>query len=300
MPLLIIFLIVILILAGAGYYFARVVLYPKVFPSAETFQRCVEWGHIVEDEYHKWPSQEVRIASPFGYELFAIYHPVQGSQKTVVLTHGITWSCYGMVKYAQMFYKRGFNILIYDLRNHGRSGGNNTTYGFYEKEDLKAVVDWAFSCLKEGGIVGTMGESLGAATTLQHAGIDPRISFAIADCSFSEFSELLAFRLKADYHLPPFPLINFANLWVKLLTGMTFSKASPIRYIPKIETPIFFVHGKNDSYIPPKMSIDMYRMKTKGHRKLYLAPNAGHAESYWNNQTEYDQQVEEFLQEIGL
>lgn len=300
MPLLILLLIILLILVGAAYYFARVIIYPKVFPFDETYQRCIEWGHIVEDEYGKWPNQEVCIPSPFGYELSAIYHPIPGSQKTVVMTHGITWSRYGMVKYSQMFYKRGFNILIYDLRNHGRSGGKNTTFGFYEKEDLKVVVDWAFSCLKEGGIIGTMGESLGAATTLQHAGIDPRISFVVADCAFSDLEELLTFRLKADYHLPPFPLLNIANIWVKALTGMTFHKASPIRYISEIETPIFFVHGKDDSYIPPKMSIDMYRVKTKGHRKLYLAPNAGHAESYWNNQIEYDQKMEEFLQEIGV
>jgi uncharacterized protein len=206
-----------------------------------------------------------------------------------------------MIKYGGMFYRRGWNLLVYDLRNHGRSGGNNTTFGYYEKHDLKAVVDWACDRLGPGGVVGTMGESLGAATTLQHAAIDRRIAFAISDCSFSSLGELLAYRLKVEYHLPRFPLLNAAEFFIRLLTGgLTFDKASPISVIPGIETPIFFVHGKSDAYIPPEMSVNMYEAKQKGYRKLYLAPNADHAEAYWKNQSEYDQQVGSFLQDLGL
>ncbi len=70
---------------------------------------------------------------------------------------------------------------------------------------LQILVDWAFQQLDETGIVGTHGESLGAATTLQHAAIDKRISFAIADCPFSDLTELLKYRFKEDYHLPALP-----------------------------------------------------------------------------------------------
>lgn len=292
--------ILLVALFAAGYYFARVALYPRVYEVGYTLNHEIEVGHIIEDEYQPWPKKEARIRSPYGYDLFAIYHPCENAQKTVVISHGITWSLYGSVKYAALFRKRGYNVLLYDLRNHGRSGGSNTTFGFYEKYDLKAVVDWAIARLGPDGKVGTLGESLGAGTTLQHAAIDARIAFAIADCSFSDLTELFNYRLKQEYHLPAFPLLNVASLISGFLTGMRFETISPIRAMSKIETPILFIHGKEDRYIRPEMSVALYNAKTHGPRQLYLAPNAGHAQSLSKNRVEYDQQVGEFLQSIGL
>lgn len=297
-PLITSLIIVIMLLLAAGYHFARIVIYPKVFPVEETFRQEVENGRLAEVEYLSWPKEEVRICSPFGYDLHSVYHPLEGAQRTVVLTHGISWSLYGMVIYAGLFRRRGFNVLLYDIRHHGRSGGQDTSFGVYEKQDLKAVVNWAFSRLEPGGIVGTAGLSLGAATTLEHAAIDQRIAFAIAGCPFSDLRALLTYRLRQEYHLPPFPLLNLANHFVHILAGWTFEQASPIRAISQVKTPLFLSHGQNDTYILPQMSIDLYNAKTRGIRALYLAPNAGHAEALWKNPVEYDQKLGAFLQDI--
>lgn len=296
----VVLLLAVLILLGAGYFFTRVAIYPKVFLFDETYRLDVENGRLVEEIYTPWPKEEIRVRSPYGYDLVGFYHPVAGSKRTVVISHGITWSRYGSVKYGVLFYKRGFNVLIYDLRHHGQSGGPNTSFGYYEKMDLKCVVDWALERLGEGGIVGTAGESLGAATTLEHAGVDPRIRFALADCSFSDLPRLFAYRLRMEYHLPAFPLIPIASWVTRIVAGWSFQQASPLQYLPQIETPIFFVHGKEDSYIPAQMSVEMYEAKRKGYRKLYLAPNAGHAEALLKNPAEYDHEVGVFLKEIGL
>jgi uncharacterized protein len=300
MPILAVLAVLIIILLGAGYYFTSVLIYPKVTPFDETRKTAVESGWVDETQYLPWPREEFQVQSPHGYHLSAVYHPQEGARRTVVITHGITFSLYGSVKYAMLFYKRGFNVLIYDLRHHGKSGGPNTSFGYYEKDDLKVMVDWAFERLGAGGIVGTLGESLGASTTLQHAGTDPRIAFAVADCSYSSMPELLAYRLRQDYHLPPFPLLTVANLITKAVAGWRFEEASPIAYVPHIEKPVLFVHGQNDNYILPEMSEALFAAKQRGYRLLYLAPNAGHAESLITNPVEYDRKIETFLQEIGL
>jgi len=301
MPIFIIIIIALFVLSIAGgLFFATKAIYPNVLTLEETRIDELENNRYDENEYNQWERKEFTLPSPFGYHIACEYFRIKGAQKTVVITHGITWSRYGSIKYMPMFRKRGFNILIYDLRNHGASGGKNTTFGLYEKFDLQVLVDWAFQQLDENGKVGTLGESLGAATTLQHAAIDQRISFAIADCPYSDLAQLLAFRLKEDYHLPSFPLLGLSNFACKLLANMTYRQVSPIASIPEIAIPVFWIHGQDDDYIPPKMSQQMYDAKKMGVRRIYLAPNAAHAKSQINNPQEYDRQIGEFLVDLKL
>jgi len=298
MPALVALVIILLLVAFIGFYFATKIVYPKTYKVDASYQNQVEEGKLVEEEYNALPKQELSIPSPYGYNLYGIYIPVEGSHKTVIIAHGITVTLYCSVKYLNLFRKRGFNVLLYEHRNHGRSGKKNTTYGFYEKHDLKAVVDFAMQKSGPGSVVGTMGESLGASIALQHCAIDPRISFVVADCPYSDLTDLLKYHVHLDYHLPPFPMLYVADFFCWLLTGMTFSKVSPIRDITPVETPIFWIHGQDDTYIPPRMSVDMYHAKKNGIKKLFLAPLAGHADAFWNNQVEYDHQIGDFLAEI--
>lgn len=140
---------------------------------------------------------------------------------------------------------------------------------------------------------------MGAATVLQHAAIDPRIAFVVADCPFADAREEFAYRLRIEYHLPGWILLPVASLITKLRKGWFFGEASAIKTLDRVKTPVFFIHGEDDDYIPPEASTRMFERKI-GVKKLYLAPNAAHAEALWHNQETYDRLVGEFLEEIGI
>jgi fermentation-respiration switch protein FrsA (DUF1100 family) len=284
---------------GAGWYFSSQVITPVMKDYDETYRIEIKAGKIVEKEFKALPIQEVFIDSPFGYRLHGLYIPVKNSKKTAIIAHGVTYTLMGSIKYVDIFRKRGFNVLVYDHRHHGKSGGENVTFGVYEKHDMKAVVDWALEKCGQDCLVGVHGESMGAGIALEYAAIDDRAAFIIADCSYSDLTELLSFRLKADFGLPSFPMMPVASLVSKMRGGMFFSEVSPLRTIDRLRMPVLFIHGADDTYIPPEMSRMMYERK-KGQRMFFLAPNAGHALAFWNNRKEYDARVGEFLKEIGV
>ncbi len=290
---------VLIILIAASWHFSNIVIYPRVLSPEESYDLEVSEGRLDSVQFEAWPKEDVQIQSPYGYELFGLYIPVNDSDKVIILCHGVTNTLYGSARYVDIFRQRGFNVLMIEFRNHGRSGGSNTSYGFYEKHDLAAWVDWVMTRCDATCRVGTHGVSLGAATAIQHAAIDPRVTFCIADCSFASASEEFTYRLKVEYGLSPFPLVPLGSLVTKLRVGYFYGDVSPIMDVAELDIPVLFIHGQADDYIPPEASIRMHDVKP-GPKQLYLVPNAHHAGAYGEDPEAYDRAVEGFLEKYGF
>jgi hypothetical protein len=283
----------------ASWHFSNIVIYPHVLSPEESYDLEVSEGRLDPVQFEAWPKEEVRLQSPYGYELFGLYIPRPGSDKVVVLCHGVANTLYGSVKFVDIFRQRGFNVLMIDLRNHGRSGGPNTSYGFYEKQDLVAWVDWVMVRCGEACQVGTHGVSLGASTAIQHAVIDPRVAFCIVDCPYASAAEEFAYRLKVEYGLSPFPLVPLGSLVTKLRAGYFYGDVMPIADVTALDIPVLFIHGEADDYIPPEASIRMHDAKP-GPKQRYLVPNARHAGAYGEAPQAYERVVGEFLKKYGF
>ncbi|MBB6218752.1 hypothetical protein HNQ80_004927 [Anaerosolibacter carboniphilus] len=291
-----IFLMILTLLIGA-YYFSNLVIHPKTMDDQEVLQILEEMQYLDLNTVQSLSKEEIWLDSPFGYAMRGWYYSNGLSDKTIILCHGITVNLYHSIKYFQIFYQRGFNVLLYDHRNHGKSGGRFTTLGYYEKQDLITWVDWVFQRTGPHTIIGIHGESMGAATALQHAAIDHRTDFYIADCPFSDLTALLRFRLKADYHLPPFPWLPMASLITYLRTHTFFRDVSPIATVKDIAAPVLFIHGLEDTYIPSEMSMEMYQQK-KGYKDILLVEGAKHAKSIVTAPQAYEEKVDAFLKAV--
>lgn len=225
-----------------------------------------------------------------------------GRQKDMVpiaiICHGFGQSKYGSLIYAEIFLKMGFRVIIYDHRNHGLSGKAYTSMGYYEKFDLKKLVDWCYETYGPDCRIVTHGESMGAATVLLHLGIDDRVVCAIADSAYSDLKELLKHLLKYYYHLPRF-LIPVESLITYLRAGFRYADVSPIAAVSQSDTPVLFIHGKHDSCVPSEMSRKMYACK-KNKKALYLVANAGHVQSCITNKKGYEETVEKFLKKYMI
>ncbi|GAA0178053.1 alpha/beta hydrolase [Clostridium sediminicola] len=294
--MLFIFLVVFIIYKTVSFYYSEFVTM-KVRAYDKLYQEQLSKELFDDKYYESLIKEDICITTDDGLKLKGIYFKAKpNSHKTIIIVHGITVNMATSIKYMQMFAKRGWNVLIYDHRRHGKSEGRLTTYGYMEKYDLDKWVNWVKDKEPNNRILGLHGESMGAGTVLQYAGINKFVDFIIADCGFSDLNKLVRIRMKEDYHSFLIPLISLADIRVYRKAKFKIKDISPINIIKNSSIPTLFIHGKEDRYVPTFMSVEMYEAK-KNNKKLYLADGAKHADSIRVDRERYEKEVFDFINE---
>ena len=116
-------------------------------------------------------------------EIIKNNHPI--GNKAVIIAHGHTANRYADLKYADLFYREGFHVVIYDERHFGDSGGDICTLGQEEAKDLRDIFLFTKEKFGEDCRIGLHGESMGAATSLLVLKY-VRPDFVVADCPFAD------------------------------------------------------------------------------------------------------------------
>ncbi|MFD2679594.1 alpha/beta hydrolase [Bacillus seohaeanensis] len=280
---------------GLGYYITSRFMYMRKKEDSLILQRETEALRFNLEEYSALPKQEIMLRSPYGYDIKTIFITANPGKKYMIFCHGVTENKFNSIKYMNLFLKRGFNAVIYDHRRHGESGGKTTSYGYFEKNDLKVVVDELIRLVGDDVFFGIHGESMGASTLLLYAGsVEDRADFYIADCPFSDFGEQLAYRMGIELKIPADWLLPLANTTLKFREGYTLKDISPISVVKNIQKPVLFIHSSEDTFIPPEMTQKLYRKK-QGPKELYIDFKGSHAQSYNFNPKQYEQVIDQFL-----
>ena len=291
-----------------GWKVSSMLLFPKVYAYETVVDEEIKRGHFTQ----KWFEENVHLEefylrSPFGYNLHCALWPhdnaasfSDGRRRVVVLVHGFTYCLLGGIKYASIFHALGFDCVLYDHRNHGLSGRAPTTLGIAESRDLAAVCTYARERFGENALLGTHGESMGAATVMLHAATDDRLAFAMEDCGYSNFSKELRYALRVRFHLPAYPILPLASLFYKFRGGEFFGRILPAAALKQAgNIPMLFIHGDSDGLVPFAMLQENYDAKA-GVKRMVVFPGAKHADCYRANPELYRASVRDFLLENGV
>ena len=289
-----------LLYVGLGAMVYRHVVKPRTWSHKESFDMDTTSGGYTEEMVENLNQKVVHIPSSMGYDLYGYWIPQEGAKKTVILVHGITSNIFGALKYYELYRDMGYNVLAYDHRNHGKSGGTVTTLGYHEKKDLETCIEWVKNKVGEDTIVGTHGESMGGGTVIQHVAAYDSVDFVVADCPFADLQRELREVSHREHPIPTWLGIPAASLISRLRGNGSFRQISPLKVIGDVETPMCIIHGDSDNYIYPDHAQDLYDAKNKGIRRLYFAKGADHAESIIKDRENYTREVTAFLEEIGI
>ena len=288
-------LIFIIAVFSIGIFFTNSLMFMKRKKDSFIKEREIKANRLIVEDFEALPKMSVSVQSPFGYSLDCLFVHPHSTNKWIIFCHGITENKYNSIKYMNIFIKRGFNAIIYDHRRHGLSGGKTSSYGYYEKHDLKAVIDELKKREGEDVLFGIHGESMGAVTSLLYGGsVRDDAAFYIADCPFSTFRDQLSYRIKKDIHLPARVLLPIGDLFLKIREGYRINDVSPLSVINHITKPILFIHSEQDPFIPVAMTKELFEAKS-GPKQLYIAKKGAHAQSFNENQQEYEEAIDTFL-----
>ena len=189
---------------------------------------------------------------------------------TIVYLHGIADNRSSASGVIERYLGRGFDVIAYDSRAHGQSGGEACTYGFFEKRDLQRVIDAI-----GGDRVVLIGTSLGAAVALQAAADDPRITAVIAAETFSDLRTVATERAPFVFTRRS---IDRAFRLAEQQGRFSVDGASPLAAAPRVKAPVLLIHGAVDRETPPSHSQRVFDALT-GPKRLLLVPGAGHNQS---------------------
>ncbi len=217
----------------------------------------------------------------------------------VLALHGIADRRSAMVAHAELLARHGYRVLLADLRGHGESEGDLSTYGVIEAQDAAVWQRW----LTERGArcVFGFGASLGGAVLLQAPRAGACLRGVIAEASYSSFADIAVDRgaqfLGGSWlaRLLVRPIVASGVLYARLRYGVRLAQASPEVAAGATSTPLLLMHGDADIETPSGHSMAI-RDASPDHAELWLVPGAGHCGAWRQAPEEFERRVIDWLE----
>lgn len=221
-------------------------------------------------------------------ELDTYFIPAQGSpQANLIMLHGVGSCKEVYLGPAAELSKLGFNILLFDQRQHGKSGGAYLTYGYYEKHDISKALDWLEAKTRRLK-TGIYGNSMGGAVALQSLAEDRRLRFGLIE---STFTDLPTVANAYGRRLSGLPLPHWLSDYVLRRAGTIANfpafEVRPVVAAASITQPIQLIHGAADANINVRNAHTLFQAIASEDKQLHIVKNGDHADLWEKGGTTY-------------
>lgn len=218
------------------------------------------------------------------------------TDKWAIVVHGYTSEGKLLSSKAKHLYNMGYNVLVPDLRGHGTSEGDYIGMGWHDRLD---IIDWINYIVKNNpkSEIALHGTSMGSATVLMVSGekLPSNVKAIVADCGYTSVYDEFSYQLKQLFNLPAFPIMNFSDVVTHIRAGYCLNDASAINQVKKSTTPILYIHGDKDDFVPYYMMDELYNATNSEKEKLTIE-GGEHANSDLVNPKLYWSTVNSFLE----
>lgn len=306
----VIFLILLIISLTAYICFSMVFKTPKRkilkegeydFPPGEIYEPFYPQMKIWTDDIRSRKRELCEVKSFDGLILRGYYYEYSSDSPLELIFHGYSGNAErdlsgGVERCAAL----GRSCILIDQRGAGMSEGNVCSFGVNERRDCLSWIDFAnrkfgkYRPLIIGGI------SMGAATVMMASGenLPENVVCVMADCGYSSQKDIIC-KVVREMKLPVKIIYPFIKLGAKLYGHFDLEETTPVEAVSKSKTPIVFIHGDNDAFVPHSMSIECFNACNVS-KKMVTVEGAGHGLAFPQNQQKYIESLREFQDEANL
>lgn len=220
---------------------------------------------------HGVTGETVRLATRRGRRLAGWWLPGE-RRGTVVITHGWGANRELMLPVARPLQAAGWNVLLFDARNHGDSDADTFSSMPRFAEDIDAALEWlrARPGMRDAPVA-LLGHSVGAAAVLLAASRRDDVSAVVSLSAFAHPDGMMR-RWLAEKRLPFFPLGWYVLRYVEWVIGHRFDAIAPVNTLPRVRRPVLLVHGRDDGVIPPSDAEWLHASRGSTPARLHLLP----------------------------
>ena len=227
------------------------------------------------NDAQKWLEEKSNYSDKYieSYDKLQLHSYVvtQNSNKWAIVVHGYGGSGKLMSDKSKYFYDMGYNVLIPDLRGHGKSEGDYIGMGWKDRLD---IISWINFIIKENpnAEIVLHGTSMGAATVLMTSGenLPSNVKAIVADCAYTSAWDEFSYQLETYLKVPSYYILNVTNMVTKLKAGYSLKEASALESVKKATVPILFIHSDKDKFVPYSMMDKLYDATSSPKEKLTI------------------------------
>ena len=227
------------------------------------------------NDAQKWLEEKSNYSDKYieSYDKLQLHSYVvsQNSNKWAIVVHGYGGSGKLMSDKSKYFYDMGYNVLIPDLRGHGKSEGDYIGMGWKDRLD---IISWINVIIKENpnAEIVLHGTSMGAATVLMTSGenLPSNVKAIVADCAYTSAWDEFSYQLETYLKVPSYYILNVTNMVTKLKAGYSLKEASALECVKKATVPILYIHGDKDKFVPYSMMDKLYDATISPKEKLTI------------------------------
>ena len=265
--------------------------------SKHNISEKIETNEEVAQESRQWLSENsvnVSLKSQDDLNLHAAYID-QNSHIYMIMVHGYRGDGASIISPIKQMKKAGYNLLIPDLRGHGFSEGDYIGMGWDDREDIIQWIDYLLSKDPHASII-LYGVSMGGATVMDVAGekLPHQVKAIIEDCGYTSVWDIFKAHIDMN-NIESEVALHMASLVTKIRAGYYLEDVRPIEQVKKSQTPMLFIHGAEDNFVPFSMVNELYNAATCPKEKLVIQ-GAGHANSCSVNSELYYQTIFRFIE----
>ncbi|HVX67144.1 MAG TPA: alpha/beta fold hydrolase [Bryobacteraceae bacterium] len=257
--------------------------------------------------HYEVPLETIEIPSQDGTALRSWYFRCQAPdpRRAVLLLHGQGENRSAMLPYARLLLRHGYNVLCVDHRGHGESGGEFSSYGFKEAQDVKQWVDWL---KQERGqdTVFALGRSMGAAILLQALRLKPDLAAVVAEAPFASMREMAFDRVGQSIGAGSWlgrtllrPVVESGIAYGRVRYGIDLGEATPEKAVEESAVPVLLIHGDEDSVIPVRHASRLLE-HGEGGVEFWRVPGGEHCRALSRSPEEFERRVCAWFQAPAL